>query len=188
MPTEQSAELALRTQQVIAYESGIADSVDPLGGSHYVEYLTDEMEVAIEGVIKEIADYGGVVKAIEDGYLQRRIARSAHERKSRVDSGDSVVVGVNRFRNERENKEVGEVFSSSATASAAVIAKFEKIRDERDSASVARTLAALDRAARDNNQNLMPYLVDCCHAYVTIGEMVEQLKALWGEFIEPVKL
>ena len=70
----------------------------------------------------------------------------------------------------------------------AVIAKFEKIRDERDGAGVARTLAALDRAARDNSQNLMPYLVDCCHAYVTIGEMVEQLKGLWGEFIEPVKL
>ena len=188
LPTEQSAELALRTQQVIAYESGIADSVDPLGGSHYVEYLTDEMEAAIEGVIKEIADYGGVVKAIEDGYLQRRIARSAHERKSRVDKGDSVVVGVNRFRNESENKEVGEVFSSSAATSAAVIAKFEKIRDERDAAVVARTLAALDRAARDNSENLMPYLVDCCHAYVTIGEMVEQLKSLWGEFIEPVKL
>ena len=133
-------------------------------------------------------DYGGVVKAIEDGYLQRRIARSAHQRKSRVDKGDAVVVGVNRFRNESENKEVGAVFATSAATSQAVIAKFEKIRDERDAAAVARTLTALDRAAKDNSQNLMPYLVDCCHAYVTIGEMVEQLKALWGEFIEPVKL
>ncbi|MGE0857904.1 MAG: methylmalonyl-CoA mutase [Gammaproteobacteria bacterium] len=188
LPTEQSAELALRTQQVIAYESGIADTVDPLGGSHYVEYLTDEMESAIEGVIQEIADYGGVVKAIEDGYLQRRIARSAHERKSKVDRGESVVVGVNRFRNEQEEKQVGEVFASDAHATAAVIEKFERIRAERDAAQAEKTLAALELAASDNAANLMPYLVDCCHAYVSVGEMVERLKRQWGEFIEPVKL
>ena len=188
LPTEQSAELALRTQQVIAYESGIADTVDPLGGSHYVEYLTDEMEAAIEGVIQEIADYGGVVKAIEDGYLQRRIARSAHERKSKVDRGESVVVGVNRFKNEHEEKQVGEVFASDARATAAVIEKFERIRAERDAAQAEKTLAALERAASDNAANLMPYLVDCCHAYVSVGEMVERLKRQWGEFIEPVKL
>lgn len=187
LPTEQSAELALRTQQVIAYESGIADTVDPLGGSHYVEYLTDETEAAIERVIGEIADYGGVVRAIEDGYLQRRIARSAHTRKARVDSGESVVVGVNRFRNEREDKQVGEVFDRGSDA-AAVIAKYERVLDERDAAAAERTLDALERAAASDGENLMPYLVDCCHAYATIGEMVERLKRQWGEFDEPVRL
>ena len=188
LPTEHSAELALRTQQVIAYESGIADTVDPLGGSHYVEYLTDQMETAIEGVIQEIADYGGVVQAIEDGYLQRRIARSAHQRKVRVDSGESVVVGVNRFRNQREDQAVGEVFGASPVTGAEVVRRYEKIRDERDATAAARTLAALEHATQNDNENLMPYLVECCHAYATVGEMVERLKNQWGEFVEPVKL
>ncbi len=188
LPTEHSAELALRTQQVIAYESGIADTVDALGGSHYVEYLTDEMESKIEKVIEEISDYGGVAKAIEDGYLQRRIAASAHQRKANVDRGDTIVVGVNRFKNPDEEKFVGETFKRDADVIETVINKFDRIRDERDSAAVARDLDRLEKAATDDNENLMPYIVDCCHGYATIGEMVERLKNQWGEFNEPVRL
>jgi methylmalonyl-CoA mutase, N-terminal domain len=188
LPTEQSAELALRTQQVIAYESGISDTVDPLGGSHYVEYLTDEMEAAIERVVQEIGDYGGVVKAIEDGYLQRRIAHSAHARKSRIDSGESVVVGVNRFKDENEKKQVDAAFSAGASAADDVIMKYERVRDERDASAVEQSLARLEAAAANSEENLMPYLVDCCHAYATVGEMVDRLKRQWGEFDEPLRL
>ncbi|MCP5029780.1 MAG: methylmalonyl-CoA mutase, partial [Actinomycetia bacterium] len=110
IPTEQSSELALRTQQIIAHESGVAGSVDPLGGSYLVEELTDRMEEGIQAVIDELDDYGGVVSAIEDGYLQARIARRAKERKEMVDSGDRVVVGVNRYSDDRP-PEIGEMFT-----------------------------------------------------------------------------
>ncbi|MCH7477919.1 MAG: methylmalonyl-CoA mutase, partial [SAR324 cluster bacterium] len=116
IPTEQSAELALRTQQIVAHESGIASTVDPLGGSYYVEYLTDRMEEEIVKVMADIDDYGGVVKAIEEGYIQMRIARRARERKELTDSGERVVVGLNRFRREGQAEDVGETFRADPKA------------------------------------------------------------------------
>ncbi|MCC7079688.1 MAG: methylmalonyl-CoA mutase [Burkholderiales bacterium] len=187
IPTEFSAELALRTQQMIAYESGIARTVDPLGGSYFVEQHTDRMEAAMEQVMREIDDYGGVVKAIENGWLQMRIARRALERKIKVDSGESVVVGVNHFRR-TETGEIGEQFRLDPNAARRVLEKYERVRSTRDAHAVARTLARLTDASRKERENLMPYLIDCCHAYATIGEMVGALKREWGEFAEPVRL
>ena len=115
IPTEFSAEIALRTQQMIAYESGIARSVDPLGGSYLVEQHTDRMQAAIEGVMREIDDYGGVVKAIEDGWLQMRLAERALERKARIDSGETVIVGHNHFRRAGQTNDFGEVFRLDPT-------------------------------------------------------------------------
>lgn len=188
IPTETSAEIALRTQQILAYESGIGRSVDALGGSYVVEHLTNQMEDGIAAVMQEIDDYGGVEKAIEDGWLQMRIAERALERKQKVDRGDTVIVGQNFFARDDSERGVGETFQVDPNAAARVLEKYERIRDTRDAAAAERTLAALGRAAASDDENLMPYLVDCCHAYVTVGEMVERMKAQWGEFQEPVRL
>ncbi|MCZ6837671.1 MAG: methylmalonyl-CoA mutase family protein [Alphaproteobacteria bacterium] len=188
IPTEHSAEIALRTQQIIAHESGIARTVDPLGGSYYVEWLTDQMEAGMMQVIEEIEEYGGVEKAVEDGWLQMKIAQRASERKRAGDSGETVIVGQNYFRRDDQNEGIGEVFKLDPQATARVIEKFERVRDTRDTAAVEGTLAALEKAASDDGENLVPYLIDCCHAYATVGEMVATLKGQWGEFEEPVRL
>jgi methylmalonyl-CoA mutase, N-terminal domain len=188
IPTESSAELALRTQQIIAYESGIGRTVDPLGGSYYVEWLTDQMEDKIVAIMAEVAAYGGAVKAIEDGWLQLRVARRAHERKRLIDSGASPVVGLNCFSHGDQSVAPGEVFSLDPRASRRILDKLDAIRDRRDNGAVEQALGALQAAAAKDGDNLIPYLVDCCHAYATVGEMVQRLKSLWGEFQEPVRL
>ncbi len=191
IPTTESAELALRTQQIIAEESGVAASVDPLGGSYLVEQLTDAMEAEIMAVISELDDYGGVVGAIEDGYLQAKIARRAKERKEQVDSGERPVVGVNMYADDRR-PEIGETFSVDPESSARTIEKLEHLRAERDQARVDDALGALAEVAAvddpsDSDANLMPQLVECCHAEATVGEMVAVLKSQWGEFDEPIR-
>ena len=188
IPTEFSAELALRTQQIIAYESGIANTVDPLGGSYFVEQHTDRMEEAILKVMREIDDYGGVIKAIEDGWLQMKIAERARERKLKIDRGETIVVGQNAFRRADQSDDFGEVFRLDAQASSRVIERYESVKARRDNVAVERALDRLQQAAAKEGENLMPYLIDCCHAYATVGEMVQRLKARWGEFQEPVRL
>ena len=188
IPTEFSAELALRTQQIIAYESGIAKTVDPLGGSYFIEQHTGRMEQAILDVMKEIDDYGGVIKAIESGWLQMQIAVRARERKMKIDSGDTPVVGQNAFRRAGQSDEFGEVFRLDPQASQRVIERYEAVKTRRNPAAVERALTRLQQAAAEDGENLMPYLVDCCHAYATVGEMVQRLKSQWGEFQEPVRL
>jgi methylmalonyl-CoA mutase N-terminal domain/subunit len=188
IPTEFSAELALRTQQIIAYESGAARTVDPLGGSYYVEWLTDRMEESIRAVMEEIERYGGARKAIEDGWLQLRVARRALARKQQIDSGETPVVGLNCFTREDRTQAPGETFRLDPQASARVIEKYRAVRERRDNGAVERDLARLQAAAAGDEENLMPYLVDCCHAYATVGEMVERLKREWGEFKEPIRL
>ncbi|MBX3695115.1 MAG: methylmalonyl-CoA mutase [Steroidobacteraceae bacterium] len=188
IPTEFSAELALRTQQIIAYESGIGRTVDPLGGSYYVEWLTDRMEEKIEGIMREVEEYGGAVAAIEDGWMQLRVARRAHQRKLDIDSGATPVVGLNCFTRDDQAQAPGEVFALDPQASTRVLEKLAAIRDRRDNAAVEHSLAKLAEAAVKDDENLLPYLVDCCHAYATVGEIVQRLKQLWGEFREPVRL
>lgn len=188
IPTEFAAELALRTQQIVAHESGIARTVDPLGGSYYTEYLTDEMERCIDALMKEVDDYGGTIKAIEDGWMQQRIAQRAHERKQQVDSGALPVVGVNCFRRDDQSAAPGEVFHLDPEVSRRVLEKLDVTRHRRDATAVTRTLDRLEAACVKDEENLMPYLIDCCHAYATVGEMVARLKAQWGEFREPVRL
>ena len=188
IPTETSAELAVRTQQIIAFESGIARTVDPLGGSYFLEQHTDRMEEAITDVMDEIEAYGGVVRAIEDGWIQMRLAERGLERKLKSDSGETVIVGQNHFRREGEQIAVGEVFRLDSTVAQRALEKFQRVLDTRKQSAVDRSLARLSEAARNDRENVMPYLVDCCHAYVTVGEMVACLKNEWGEFQEPVNL
>ncbi|MBE0624377.1 MAG: methylmalonyl-CoA mutase [Burkholderiales bacterium] len=188
IPTEFSAEIALRTQQIVQHESGIAATVDPLGGSYYVEWLTERMEQGMREVMGEIDAYGGVVKAIEEGWLQRRIAQRAREKKDATDRGERVVVGQNQFRREAQADSYGEVFRLDPQIAGRVLAKHAELKRSRDAARVERALGALETAAANDEQNLMPLLVECCHAYATVGEMVERLKRCWGEFQEPVRL
>jgi methylmalonyl-CoA mutase N-terminal domain/subunit len=188
IPTQFSAEIALRTQQIVRDESGVAATVDPLGGSYYVEWLTARMEEQMRGVMDEIDDYGGVEKAIEEGWLQQRIARRALERKLATDAGERVVVGQNRYRREDQAESYGEVFRLDPDISRRVLEKLDRLKQARDAGTVDRALARLEAAAANDGENLMPHLVECCHAYATVGEMVARLKARWGEFQEPVRL
>jgi len=187
IPTETSAELAVRTQQIIAYESGIARSVDPLGGSYFLEQHTDQMEHQVLAIMAEIDEYGGVEKAIEDGWLQLRLAERGLERKLDSDSGKNVVIGQNFFSSNEELR-VGEVFSLDPTAAKRALEKYQRVLDTRSQTAVDSSLAKLSKAAAQDRENVMPYLVDCCHAYATVGEMVTCLKEEWGEFREPVNL
>jgi|SRR5579872_2674634 len=188
IPTEFSAELALRTQQIIAYESGIGRTVDPLGGSYFLEQHTDRMEQSILQVMQEIDAYGGVVRAIEDGWIQSRLAERALQRKTDTDSGLNVVVGQNHFKKLIEESKVGEVFKLDPTLAQRVLEKFQRVLDTRQQSAVDRSLARLFEATAKDDENLMPYLVECCHAYATVGEIVTCLKKRWSEFREPVNL
>ncbi|EON20730.1 methylmalonyl-CoA mutase alpha subunit [Cupriavidus sp. GA3-3] len=188
IPTEFSAELAVRTQQIIAYESGIGRTVDPLGGSYFLEQHTDRMEAQIVHVMDEIEAYGGVIPAIEDGWIQMRLAERGLQRKLDTDSGQTVIVGQNHFRKEGEEIRVGEVFTLDPTVAQRALEKFQRVLDTRQQSAVDASLARLTAAAARDSENVMPYLVDCCHAYATVGEMVACLKQQWGEFKEPVNL
>ncbi|MBP0639609.1 methylmalonyl-CoA mutase [Cupriavidus sp. AcVe19-6a] len=188
IPTEFSAELAVRTQQIIAYESGIGRTVDPLGGSYFLEQHTDRMEQEILKVMEEIDAYGGVIRAIEDGWIQLRLAERGLERKLDTDSGHNVIVGQNYFKKEDEEIRVGEVFTLDPTVAERALEKFQRVLDTRQQSAVDKSLARLSDAAAKDNENVMPYLVECCHAYATVGEMVASLKKQWGEFKEPVNL
>ena len=187
IPTETSAEIALRTQQIVAEESGVARTVDPLGGSYYVEWLTDRMEELIGEIMDELDAYGGVVKAIEDGYLQAKVAERAKERKQATDSGARPVVGVNVGTRDKSESDRGEMFSQDPETVKQVLEKHRRTLDGRDQAAVEKALTALGAAAATDTENVMPHLVDCCHAYATVGEMVATLKKEWGEFQEPIR-
>jgi methylmalonyl-CoA mutase N-terminal domain/subunit len=189
IPTQSSAEIALRTQQIVAYESGISKTVDPLGGGYYLEWLTDATEREISRIIESIDDYGGVEKAIEDGYLQMRIAERALERKKKKDSGETVVVGENYFNHNNSGAaDYGELFTLNPAVAASIHERVIKLRENRNNAAVTQALDRLEQAARTDDQNLMPHLIECCHLYATVGEMVARMKACWGEFQEPIRL
>jgi methylmalonyl-CoA mutase N-terminal domain/subunit len=188
IPTEFSAELALRTQHIVAYESGVGRSVDPLGGSWYVESLTDRMEEKILELMEEVEAHGGAVRVVEDGWMQRQVALSALRRKRDIDTLAAPVVGVNCFRRDGEAAAPGEVFRLDPQASARVLERYQGVLERRDNSAAMRALDKLETAAGNERENLMPYLVDCCHSDATIGEMVARLKRNWGEFQEPVGL
>lgn len=188
IPTEFSAELAVRTQQILAYESGIGRTVDPLGGSYFLEQHTDRMEEMIIKVMSEIDTYGGVIPAIEDGWMQLRLAERGLERKRDTDAGKNVIIGQNFFKNENEDIGVRELFTLDPTVAKRALEKFQRVLDTRQQSAVDAALAKLSVAAANDGENVMPYLVDCCHAYATVGEMVSCMKNQWGEFKEPVNL
>jgi methylmalonyl-CoA mutase N-terminal domain/subunit len=179
LPTEQSATLALRTQQVIAHESGLAGVVDPLAGSYYVESLTDEIEAGARALIEEVDGLGGAAKAIERGFFQEAIARSAYELQKRQEAGETVVVGVNRFTDESPPMAIETPDFSALEADQR--ARLERVRQARDGAAVGRVLADI-RAAADGTRSLMPSILDAVRARCTLGEISDTLRVAWGVY------
>jgi len=183
LPTGEAALLALRTQQVIAFESGVAGSVDPLGGSYLVEHLTGELERAARDYLERIEALGGTLRAIETGYLQREIQKAAYDYQKAVESGEQVVVGVNRFRSEQQTPV--PVLRVDAALERAQIERVGQVRARRDPAAAARALAELEAAAR-SSRNLMPLILAAVEAYCTVGEISDALGRVFGAYRESV--
>lgn len=186
LPTQASVQIALRTQQIIAYESGLADVVDPLGGSYYVEAMTNAIEKEAEQYIKKIDEMGGAVEAIEKGYIQKEIQDSAYAWQMAVESGEKVIVGVNKFQ--VEEKPVEGLLRVDASAGEFQKKKLAEVKADRDNDKVKAELAKLEAAAADESVNLMPVILDCVRAYCSIGEICGVLRKVFGEFKPHVTL
>jgi methylmalonyl-CoA mutase, N-terminal domain len=181
LPTAEAATLALRTQQIIAHETGITDLTDPLGGSYFVESLTQRLEDEAMEYFATIDGMGGMVAAIERGYPQREIAESAYRSQQAIESKEQVIVGVNDFV-ETKGATVGTLYIDES-AGERQLARLEALRVRRDAAQVRRTLDSLQRGAR-SGANTMPLLLDAARAYATVGEMCDSLREVWGEYVE----
>lgn len=179
LPTEEAARIAVRTQQIIAYESGVADTVDPLAGSYFVESLTNEIENEAWNYINRIDDMGGAVAAIEQGFIQNEIASSAYKYQHEIQQNDQIVVGVNKFKLEEENNE--DVFTVDDTIRNIQIEKIEALKSERDTDAVTISLQKLESCARSDS-NLMPSILECVENYATLGEISDTLRKVFGEY------
>ncbi|MCL4464703.1 MAG: methylmalonyl-CoA mutase family protein [Chloroflexi bacterium] len=178
LPTEQSAQIALRTQQVLAYESGVADTVDPLAGSYYVEWLTNELESRAWKEFEKIDQLGGSLAAIEAGYMQREITESAFRFQRRIEQNEQTVVGVNRFA--VSEKRSMQILRVDETVQARQIAKLVALRSQREAGAVSWSLGKLKQAAAGAD-NVMPAIVDCVEARATLGEICDVLREVFGE-------
>src|SRR4051794_11535700 len=182
LPTEHAVKLALRTQQVIAHETGVASTIDPLGGSYYLEDLTNRLEQEAYDYFGRIRDLGGVVEAIKENFFQREIAEASFRFQSEVESGDRVIVGVNRFA-DADEREL-EILKIDAALEQKQIDRVRAVRTRRDSAAAESALARLKREAAEVDTNLMPAIIDASRAYVTMGEMCDALRETWGVWRE----
>ena len=183
LPTEQSALLALRTQQIIANESGVINTVDPVAGSYAIEKLTNEIESGAEEYIAKIDAMGGVLRAVEAGFVQQEIQKAAYEYQQAVDSGEQVVVGVNRFQTEEERPI--PTLQIDPAVEAAQIARLNALRARRDTAKTKSALAEIERRAR-TTENLMPAILQAVESYATVGEISDALRRAFGEYQESV--
>jgi len=180
LPTEDSARIALRTQQIIAHETGVTNTVDPVGGSEFIESLTDSIEQGVNDYLKRIADAGGTLRAIETGFIQNEIQSAAYDYQREIESGKRIVVGVNRFQRQES---ATPVFRLDPVLEQAQVESLRQVRASRSATEVASKLDALDRAARDGS-NLMPPIMDAANAYVTVGEISDCLRRVFGEYRE----
>ncbi|KPL87891.1 methylmalonyl-CoA mutase [Ardenticatena maritima] len=180
LPTEKSAQIALRTQQIIAYESGVADTIDPLAGSYFIEHLTNEIEHRAQAYIQKIDDLGGALRAIETGYMQNEIQQAAYEEQLAIERGEKKVVGVNIFTSD-ETPDI-ELLRIDESVAERQRERLRELRATRDNEAVRRTLAALRTAAQRDDVNLMPYILDAVEAYATTGEICNTLREVWGEY------
>lgn len=186
IPSEEAAQIALRTQQVLAYETGITRTVDPLAGSYYVEYLTNRLEEEITKLMEKIEALGGMVEMIQSGYIQREISNMAYEHERNVKSGEKVMVGVNRFVVDEKERELS-LYEMDPEVSKKQIAGLQRVKAERDNKHVGATLEKL-RLVTEGKQNIMPSLIDAVKAYATIGEITDVLRNVFGSFDEPVQI
>lgn len=181
LPTEESARLALRTQQIIAYESGVADVADPLGGSYYVESLTSEIEKRALEYLDRIEAMGGALRAIETGYMQKEIHQSAYQYQRRVESGEEAIVGVNVFATEEESPI--PLLYIDPEVEREQVRRLAELRARRDSAAVRRSLREVERCAA-SDRNLLPAIIEAVEAYATLGEISDALRRVFGEHRE----
>ena len=181
LPAEGAARVALRTQQVIAYESGVADTADPLAGSYAIEHLTDEIEETALEYLKKIEAVGGMLRAIETGYVQREIQESAYRYQKAIETQEQVVVGVNRFQIEEEAPV--NVLRIDPALEEAQVQRVRALRARRDANLTTNALSRLEQAA-NTDENLLPHILACVEAYATVGEISNTLRRVWGEYRE----
>lgn len=183
LPSEKAVKIALRTQQVIAHEIGVVNTIDPLAGSYFVEALTDKMEKDAEEYFEKIDSLGGVIPAIEAGFFQREIAEAAYRYQQELDRKEKIIVGVNEYVEENERIEI-PILSISPEVEIKQKKRLAEVRSSRDEQEVLKSLDALRSAAEDGS-NLIPRLLDCTRAYVTLGEMCNSLAEVFGIYEEP---
>ena len=182
LPSEEAVTIALRTQQIIAEESGVANTVDPLGGSYFVEALTNRVEAEAEDYIRRIDELGGMIAAIETGFPQKEIAEAAMHYQKQIDSQEKIIVGVNKYQVEQEK--MIELLQISDELEVEKKQELAKLRAERDQARVDEALAALTKAA-DGTENLLPFILEAVRHYATLGEMCDALRSVFGEYTDP---
>lgn len=187
LPGEKSVMIALRTQQIIAYESGVTNTVDPLAGSYVVESLTNEIEKKAFEYIQQIDEMGGMLTAIEKGYVQKHIQDAAYEFQRAVESKENVVVGVNKFQIEEKNKDM-KLLTVDASVGERQIKKLQELKASRDNVAVSNALDAIRSAALNDSQNLMPLIIDAVRVYATEGEICGVLRGVFGEYTENIVL
>ncbi len=183
LPTAASAQLALRIQQVIGYETGIGDAIDPLAGSYYIESLTNGIETKVSEYLSKVDALGGSIRAIEEGYFQSEIQKSAYEFQLQVESKERVVVGVNQFTT--GNSVQVPLLKVSEQSSSEQIERLRKVRRERNNTEVFRHLERLSHAA-NSDENLLPVILDCVESYASVGEISNALRKVWGEYRESI--
>jgi len=183
LPTEKAVKLSVRVQQVLAHESGVTDTIDPLAGSYYIEWLTDEIEEQVWKILDHIEKLGGMVKAIEYGYPQSEIAKSAYEYQKKVDEGEIKVVGLNIYT--EPEKERIEILKVNPEVRSKVVNRLKKLKGERDKSKVEDALNKVRRAAEDPEKPLFPYILKAIKAKATIGEISRELRDVWGEWKPP---
>jgi methylmalonyl-CoA mutase N-terminal domain/subunit len=183
LPTESSVRTALRTQQIVAYESGITNTIDPLAGSYYVEAMTDQIEATAEDYINKIDSLGGMISAIEKGFVQHEIQRASYEFEKQLESGEKTIVGINKFKS--EDYEKPELLKIDMKIQGDQIKFLSKVRAERNNGEASRKIAALKNAASGEG-NLMPFILDAVKAYCSLGEISDTLRKVFGEYKETV--
>ena len=182
LPSEEAVQVALRTQQIIAHESGISDTVDPVGGSYYVEWLTNKIEAGVQEYLAKIDSMGGALEAIKKGFIQTEIMRSAYNYQKAVDSGEQVVVGVNMFAT--EDKPTLKLLEIDEEIEKKQLKRLSKLKRERDNKRVSQVLDKVRQVA-EGDQNIMPVLIEAVKAYATVGEITDALRDVFGEYREP---
>jgi methylmalonyl-CoA mutase N-terminal domain/subunit len=182
LPTEDAVRIALRTQQVIAHETGVVNTIDPLGGSYYLEDLTNRLEAEAYDYFDRIEKLGGVVAAIKENFFQREIAEASFRYQNELEAKQRVIVGVNRY--ELEDEPEIEILRIDPALEQKQVERVHALRDRRDSAAVERSLAALKEASLRADVNLMPLIIDAAREYATLGEMCDALREAWGTWRE----
>jgi methylmalonyl-CoA mutase N-terminal domain/subunit len=185
LPSEHAVTLALRTQQIIAEETGVANTIDPLGGSYFVEALTDQTEAAVYDYFRRIEELGGVLPAIEAGFMQQEIADASYRFQREVDTHRRTIVGVNDYVD--DEVPAIPILEMDPQGYDRQVARLNQLRMERDNEKVQQTLSAL-RAACEGSENTMPYLIDAAKAYATLGEIMDVMREVFGVYEEPVQI